>query len=125
MSQLNERGIVFQVFGFAAVGCMIVFAMQLCQEQSCVVCGVVRDAARVHWAFLGLVAWVFDKVRTMFEKRSEIRQKLIQDEIARKLGLALKKMADDEVYASVSRPRKDRKQLRKMRERLLELARDA
>ena len=124
-AQLDERGIVFQVFGFATVGCVLVVTMQFCQGQSCITCGVVRDAAKVHWAFLGLMAWIFDKVRMMFEKRSE----LIQAEVERKLGAAFEKLDYDAMYEALIKANSEKEHqkqvMRKLGKKLHDLARSA
>ena len=72
---MAERGIWWQVAGFALIGCA---SLAILQEFAGSEARAYQyfDAAvtRLYWAFVIPLAGLFDGVRRMFEKRSEIRR---------------------------------------------------
>ena len=74
-STLEERGIVWQGVGFAAIGAISVPLLWIYSEADHWSIGVYRLAlTQLNWAFALAIALVIEGVRRMFETRTEIRR---------------------------------------------------
>ena len=74
-STLEERGIVWQGVGFATVGAMSVLLLSVYSEASHWSIGVYALAVtQLSWAFALFIALVIERIRKMFETRTEIRR---------------------------------------------------
>jgi len=74
-NELAERGIWWQVAGFALIGCASLAILQEFAGSEARAYQYFDTAVtRLYWAFVIPLAGLFDGVRRMFEKRSEIRR---------------------------------------------------
>ena len=74
-STLEERGIVWQGIGFAAIGAISVPLLWIYSEADHWSIGAYRLAlTQLNWAFALAIALVIEGVRRMFETRTEIRR---------------------------------------------------
>ena len=74
-NELAERGIWWQVAGFALIGCVSLAILQEFAGSEARAYQYFDTAVtRLYWAFVIPLAGLFDGVRRMFEKRSEIRR---------------------------------------------------
>lgn len=102
-ADLSGRGLAFQAFGFGVVGSAIVLLLHGCRalEAPTPVCVVLFDAtARVHWAFIPPLAWVFDWSRRMFEKREAIRDRVMQEMVDRKVEAMIQAIKHGDIDTS-------------------------
>ena len=73
-SELIDRGIAWQVAGFAIVGVAATFALAIYSEADALPFRFFEVATtKLNWAFVPTVAFIADRSRKMFERRSEIR----------------------------------------------------
>ena len=73
-SELSDRGIWWQVGGFATIGCAGVAVLQFWQGSDFWAYRSFAIAAKdLYWLFILPLAGLFEGVRKMFEKASEIR----------------------------------------------------
>ena len=69
---LEERGIVWQAIGFALIGAV---SLTVYSEADYLAVEIYRLAAtELNWPFIAIIALAIDKVRKMFETRTEIRK---------------------------------------------------
>ena len=81
-SDLSERGIGFQAWGFAVVGFSSVALLQYYSGSEFWLYKSFQTAVtQLHWAFLVPLAALFDWGRTMFETRKAIRDAAVQRRI--------------------------------------------
>ena len=81
-SELSERGIGFQAWGFAVVGFSSVVVLQFYSgSDSWLYKSFQTAVTQLHWAFLVPLAALFDWGRTMFETRKAIREAAIKSQI--------------------------------------------
>ena len=74
-STLEERGIVWQGIGFAAIGAISVPLLWIYSEADHWSIGAYRLAlTQLNWAFALAIALVIEGVRRLFETRTEIRR---------------------------------------------------
>ena len=72
---LEERGIVWQAIGFALIGIVSVTVLTVYSEADYLAVEIYRLAAtELNWPFIAIIALAIDKVRKMFETRTEIRK---------------------------------------------------
>lgn len=72
--KLNERGILWQIAGFAIVGVATTSTLAIYSEANALPFRFLEIATtKVSWAFVPAVAFIADRSRKMFERRSEIR----------------------------------------------------
>ena len=89
-SELSERGIGFQAWGFAVVGFASVVLLQYYSGSECWIYKSFQTAVtQLHWAFLVPLAALFDRGRKMFETRKTIREEAIRKEVQKQLEKAL------------------------------------
>ena len=73
-NELSERGIWWQVGGFAIAGCASVAVLQIWEGSDCWACRSFEIAVKdLYWMFVLPMAGLFEGVRKLFEKASEIR----------------------------------------------------
>ena len=73
-SELIERGVVWQVAGFAIVGIAATAALAIYSETDTLSFRFFEVATtKINWAFVPAVAFIADRSRRVFERRSEIR----------------------------------------------------
>lgn len=73
--KLNERGILWQIAGFAIVGVATTSTLAIYSEANVLPFRFLEIATtKVSWAFVPAVAFIADRSRKMFETRSEIRE---------------------------------------------------
>ena len=74
-NELSERGIWWQVAGFAIVGCVSIAVLEEFAGSDIRAFQYFETAVtRLYWAFVIPLAGLFDGGRKLFEKRSEIRR---------------------------------------------------
>ncbi len=74
-NELSERGIWWQVAGFAIVGCVSIAVLEEFAGADIRAFQYFETAVtRLYWAFVIPLAGLFDGGRKLFEKRSEIRR---------------------------------------------------
>ena len=74
-STLEERGIVWQGIGFAAFGALSLPILWIYSEADHWTIGVYRIAVtQLSWAFVVSIALIIERVRRMFETKTEIRR---------------------------------------------------
>ena len=82
MNDSSERGIGFQAFGFAVVGCASLAILQFGSESGSWAYQSFETAAtRLYWAFVVPLAALFDWGRKMFETRKAIREAALRKAI--------------------------------------------
>ena len=73
--KLNERGILWQIAGFAIVGVATTSTLAIYSEANVLPFRFLEIATtKLSWAFVPAVAFIADRSRKMFETRSEIRE---------------------------------------------------
>ena len=86
------RGIGFQAFGFAGVGCAGVVVLQIFSGGDCWLYDNFETAVvRLYWAFVVPLAALFDWGRKMFETRQEIREAAVARAIQKAVRKAIQK----------------------------------
>ena len=114
-SSTSERGIGWQAFGFAVVGCAGVAILELWSESGYWVYQSFETAVtRLYWAFVVPLAALFDWGRKMFETRREIREaaraKVIQKAVKKAVDKERKRIvAALEQYTGLPRKEIERK----------------
>ena len=74
-NELAERGIWWQVAGFALMGCAsLAILREFAGSEARAYQYFDTAVTQLYWAFVIPLAGLFDGVRRMFEKRSEIRR---------------------------------------------------
>ena len=72
--ELIDRGIVWQVAGFAILGVAATSALAIYSESDTLPFRFFEVATtKLNWAFVPTVAFIVDRSRKMFERKSEIR----------------------------------------------------
>ena len=85
-SDLSERGIGFQAWGFAVVGLSSAAVLQCYSGSDFWLYKSFQTATtQLHWAFLVPLAALFDWGRKMFETRKAIRQEVIRKAVEKAL----------------------------------------
>ena len=87
-STLEERGVTWQAVGFALIGIVSVPVLWIYSGADHWTIGFYRIAVtQLHWAFAIAIALTIERIRKMFETKTEIRraarQKLIDEAIER------------------------------------------
>ena len=73
-SELIDRGVAWQVTGFAIIGIAATSALAIYSETDTLSFRFFEVATtKLNWAFVPTVAFVVDRSRKMFERKSEIR----------------------------------------------------
>ena len=88
--ELIDRGVVWQVVGFAILGVAATSALAIYSDLDTLTFRFFEVATtKLNWAFVPTVAYIVDRSRKMFERKSEIRAtaRLEVLEKARKEGL--------------------------------------
>ena len=74
-STLEERGIAWQAVGFALIGIISVPLLWIYSEADHWTIGFYRIAVtQLHWAFAIAIALTIERLRKMFETKTEIRR---------------------------------------------------
>ena len=82
---LEERGIVWQAIGFALIGIASLTVLTVYSEADYIAVEIYRLAAtQLNWPFIAIIALAIDKVRKMFETRTEIRKAAIREKAIEK-----------------------------------------
>ena len=82
-STLEERGIVWQAVGFALIGIISIPILWIYSEADHWTIGFYRIAVtQLHWAFAIAIAVTIERLRKMFETKTEIRRAARQKAIA-------------------------------------------
>ena len=90
--ELRERGIAWQIVGFAAVGIVATSVLALYSGVDSVPLRFLDVAtSKLSWAFVPTLAFALDRSRYMFERRFDIRRKVRQEvrERFRNEGIAI------------------------------------
>ena len=75
LTTLEERGLVWQAIGFALIGAASLTVLTIYSEADILAVELYRLASTEYqWSFIGLIALTIDRVRKMFETRTEIRK---------------------------------------------------
>ncbi len=95
-STLEERGVTWQAVGFALIGIVSVPVLWIYSGADHWTIGFYRIAVtQLHWAFAIAIALTIERIRKMFETKTEIRraarQKLIEKGIEQGLERAIEK----------------------------------
>ena len=84
-SELIDRGVAWQVVGFAILGIAATSALAIYSETDTLTFRFFEVATtKINWAFVPTVAFIIDRSRKMFERRSEIRA-AVRREVREKL----------------------------------------
>ncbi len=89
-STLEERGFWWQAIGFGLIGTVSVTVLSIYSDSPDTMVEVYRLAAtQVQWAFVAPIVAAVERIRKMFEKKSEIRRMAREEVIskAREQGL--------------------------------------
>lgn len=83
-STLEERGIVWQGVGFALIGAVSVSLLSVYSEAEHWSINAYRvSATQLSWAFVLAIALVIERIRGMFETRTEIRRQAREQALAK------------------------------------------
>ena len=83
-STLEERGFWWQAIGFGLIGAVSVSVLSIYSDSHDTMIEVYRLAAtQVQWAFVAPIVAVVERIRKMFEKKSEIRRMAREEVIAK------------------------------------------
>lgn len=81
---LEERGIVWQAVGFAAIGTLTLIVLSVYSDSPHRIIETYRIAAtQLNWAYIAIIALAIEGARTMFETRTQIGQKARKKLIAK------------------------------------------
>ena len=83
-STLEERGVIWQGFGFAAVGTASLGVLSIYSDSRNEIVETYRLAAtQLNWAYIAIIALTIEGARKLFETKTEIRRKARQKAIAK------------------------------------------
>ena len=83
-STLEERGFWWQAIGFGLIGAISVSVLSIYSDSHDTMIEVYRLAAtQVQWAFVAPIVATVERIRKMFEKKSEIRRMAREEVIAK------------------------------------------
>ena len=83
-STLEERGFWWQAIGFGLIGAVSVSVLSIYSDSHDTMIEVYRLAAtQVQWAFVAPIVATVERIRKMFEKKSEIRRMAREEAIAK------------------------------------------
>ena len=83
-STLEERGFWWQAIGFGLIGAVSVSVLSIYSDSHDTMIEVYRLAAtQVQWAFVAPIVAVVERIRKMFERKSEIRRMAREEVIAK------------------------------------------
>ncbi len=83
-STLEERGFWWQAIGFGLIGAVSVTVLSIYSDSHDTMIEVYRLAAtQVQWAFVAPIVAAVERIRKMFEKKSEIRRMAREEAIAK------------------------------------------
>ncbi len=83
-STLEERGFWWQAIGFGLIGAISVSVLSIYSDSHDTTIEVYRLAAtQVQWAFVAPIVATVERIRKMFEKKSEIRRMAREEVIAK------------------------------------------
>ena len=83
-STLEERGFWWQAIGFGLIGAVSVTVLSIYSDSHDTMIEVYRLAAtQVQWAFVAPIVAAVERIRKMFEKKSEIRRMAREEVIAK------------------------------------------
>ena len=83
-STLEERGFWWQAIGFGLIGAVSVTVLSIYSDSHDTMIEVYRLAAtQVQWAFVAPIVATVERIRKMFEKKSEIRRMAREEVIAK------------------------------------------
>ena len=83
-STLEERGFWWQAIGFGMIGAVSVTVLSIYSDSHDTMIEVYRLAAtQVQWAFVAPIVATVERIRKMFEKKSEIRRMAREEAIAK------------------------------------------
>ena len=83
-STLEERGFWWQAIGFGLIGAVSVTVLSIYSDSHDTMIEVYRLAAtQVQWAFVAPIVATVERIRKMFEKKSEIRRMAREEAIAK------------------------------------------
>ena len=79
-SELADRGIAWQAFGFAIVGLVVLALMRVYSDSDDWRYDLfIVTVTQLYWAFALLVGFAIDRSRKLFETRAQIREQLIRN----------------------------------------------
>ena len=74
-SSLEERGIAWQAVTFALIGAVTLTALSVYSDSQHWTINTPRLAAtQLHWAFIPIIVFSVERIRKMFETKTEIRR---------------------------------------------------
>ena len=74
-SSLEERGIAWQAVTFALIGAITLAALSVYSDSQHWTINTPRLAAtQLHWAFIPIIVFSVERIRKMFETKTEIRK---------------------------------------------------
>ena len=115
--ELRERGIVWQITGFAAVGIVATSVLALYSGVDNVPFRFLDVAtSKLSWAFVPTLAFALDRSRYMFERRSDIHRKVRQEVLERSRNEGLAEGREEGIATGIAIGEK--KVEEKLRERL-------
>ena len=83
-STLEERGFWWQSVGFGLIGAVSVAVLSIYSDSHELVIDVYRLAVtQLQWAFVAPIVAIVERIRKMFEKKSEIRRMAREEAIAK------------------------------------------
>ena len=86
---LEERGLIWQGIGFALIGAASLLLLSIYSEADHWGIGIYRIAVtQLSWAFVLAIALAIERVRRMFETRTEIRKAARDEFIAKEIKKA-------------------------------------
>ncbi len=86
---LEERGLIWQGSGFASIGAVSLVLLSVYSEADHWSIGIYRLAVtQLNWAFVVAIALAIERVRRMFETRTEIRKAARAEFVAKEIEKA-------------------------------------
>ena len=86
---LEERGLIWQGSGFASIGVTSLVLLSVYSEADHWSIGIYRPAVtQLNWAFVVAIALAIERVRRMFETRTEIRKAARAEFVAKEIEKA-------------------------------------
>ena len=74
-SSLEERGVAWQAVTFALIGAVTLTALSVYSDSQHWTINTPRLAAtQLHWAFIPIIVFSVERIRKMFETKTEIRK---------------------------------------------------
>ena len=82
MDAIKERGFGWHAISFGIIG-IVSLVLLLIFNDTIIHRIVYLTTVRLQWAFIPLLVWGTEGARIMFEKRSEIRKRAVEEQIAK------------------------------------------